>query len=114
MEETGTHQTDPQADRPAATDQTEPNAPLTALIGIGAAVSLFVIVVLLQALFYHSEAEETARKVIAATPEELAQLRAQQEEQLNSYRWVDEKKQIAAIPIDRAIKLIAGEAAARH
>jgi hypothetical protein len=87
----------------------EPNAPLTALIGIVFAIVLFVLVVLLQALFYRQEQEENVRKVVAVAPEELSQLRAQQEELLHSYKFLDPQKGVVAIPIDVAMDLVVKE-----
>jgi hypothetical protein len=90
----------------------EPNTPMTVLVGIGFALLLFLTVVILEAYFYRAEENENAKKVVAVAPEELAQLRAQHENQLNSYRWVDEKKGIVAIPIERAMKLVVRDLAA--
>ena len=89
----------------------EPNTQVTVLVGIVGAVLLFVLVVLLQAFFYHAERDEVARKVVAVAPEELSALRAQQLETLHSYRWVDEKTGVVAIPIERAIELLVQESA---
>jgi hypothetical protein len=88
----------------------EPNAPLTALVGIVSAIVLFVVVVLLQAFFYRAEQEENVRKVVAVAPQELSQLRAQQQELLHSYKVVDQQKGVVAIPIDLAMKLVVQEA----
>jgi len=88
----------------------EPNAPLTALVGIVFAIGLFVVVVLLQAFFYRAEQEENVRKVVAVAPQELSQLRAQQQELLHSYKVVDQQKGVVAIPIDLAMKLVVQEA----
>lgn len=88
----------------------EPNAPLTALVGIVFAIVLFVVVVLLQAFFYRAEQEENVRKVVAVAPQELLQLRAQQQELLHSYKVVDQQKGVVAIPIDLAMKLVVQEA----
>jgi hypothetical protein len=87
----------------------EPNAPLTALVGIVFAIVLFVVVVLLQAFFYRAEQEENVRKVVAVAPQELSQLRAQQQELLHSYKVVDQQKGVVAIPIDLAMKLMVRE-----
>ena len=87
----------------------DPNTQATVLIGIISAIMLFVVVVLLQALFYRVERGEVRRKVEAVIPEELARLRALQLDQLNSYRWVDQAAGIAAIPIDQAIRLVVQE-----
>ena len=84
----------------------EPNTPLTALVGIGFAVALFVLVVFLQAFFYQEQRAEHARKVVAVAPEELSQLRAKQLGELHGYRWVDEKAGVVAIPIGRAMDLV--------
>ena len=87
----------------------EPNAPLTALVGIVFAVLLFVVVVLLQVFFYRAEQQENVRKVVAVAPQELSQLRAQQEELLHSYKVIDPQKGVVAIPIDLAMKLVVVE-----
>ena len=87
----------------------EPNTPLTALVGIVFAILLFVVVVLLQAFFYRAEQQENVRKVVAVAPEQLSQLRAQQQELLHSYKLVDPGKGVVAIPIDLAMKLVVSE-----
>ena len=84
----------------------EPNTPLTALVGVVFAIVLFALVVFLQAFFYRQEAAEDARKAVAVPPEELSQLRAQQLETLHSYRYVDPRAGVVAIPIDRAMELV--------
>jgi hypothetical protein len=85
----------------------EPDTGLTAIIGVVFAILLFVVVVFLQAYFYRQSAQEHERKVVAVAPEELSQLRTQQEEVLHDYRWVDENKGVVAIPIERAMTLVA-------
>jgi len=87
----------------------EPNTPLTALVGIVFAILLFVVVVLLQAFFYRAEQQENERKVVAVAPEQLSQLRAQQQELLHSYKLIDPGKGVVAIPIDVAMGLVVSE-----
>jgi type II secretory pathway pseudopilin PulG len=87
----------------------EPNTPLTALVGIVFAILLFVVVVLLQAFFYRAEQQENERKVVAVAPEQLSQLRAQQQELLHSYKLIDPGKGVVAIPVDLAMKLVVSE-----
>jgi hypothetical protein len=87
----------------------EPNTPLTALVGIVFAILLFVVVVLLQAFFYRAEQQENVRKVVVVAPQELSQLRAQQEELLHSYKVIDPQKGVVAIPIDLAMKIVVRE-----
>ncbi len=84
----------------------DPNAAMTILVGISGAVVLFVIVVLLQAFFYRSEEAEQRKKVVNVQAETLADVRAQQQEVLNGYRWVDQQRGVVAIPIDRAMELM--------
>ena len=88
---------------------TEPNTSLTAVVGVVSAILLFAIVVTLQAFFYRSERAEDQRKVVAVAPEELSQLRAQQEELLHTYKWVDPAKGVVAIPIERAMEIVVKE-----
>ncbi len=90
-------------------EQQEPNTPLTAVVGLGFAILLFVVVVLLQALFYGAEQRENQRKVVAVAPQELSQLRAQQEELLHSYKVVDPQKGVVAIPVDLAMQILVRE-----
>jgi hypothetical protein len=84
----------------------EPNTPLTAVVGLVFAIVLFAMVVLLQAYFYRQDQRENVRKVVAVAPEELSQLRAQQQELLHSYKLLDPQKGVVAIPIDLAIGLV--------
>jgi hypothetical protein len=84
----------------------EPNTSLTAVIGLVFAILLFVVVVLLQAFFYSSEQKENQRKVVAIAPQELSQVRAQQQEKLGAYKLLDPQKGVVAIPIDRAEELL--------
>jgi hypothetical protein len=87
----------------------EPDTSLTAVVGIASAIVLFVVVVFLQAFFYHQEQDENARKVVAVAPEELSELRAQQQELLRSCRFIDPKQGVVAIPIERAMELVVRE-----
>ena len=85
----------------------DPNVPLSAVLGIIGAILLFVIIVLLQALFYTMEAAELERKVVSQPDQELARLRASQQERLGSYGWIDRSSGVVHIPIERAMELTA-------
>ena len=87
----------------------DPKSSPLAVIGVISAVLLIVIIVWLQAIFYRYEDAELRRKLYDQVPEELARLRAEQQEALYSYRWIDEKRGVVSIPIDRAMDLIAEE-----
>lgn len=84
----------------------DPDAALTAVVGIVGAVLLVVVVLVLQAYFYETESREAERKTVAPAFEELVAQRAEQQEQLNSYRWIDEKAGIVGLPIERAMELV--------
>jgi hypothetical protein len=84
----------------------DPKASLTLVAALVGAILVFVIIVALQAFFYRSEEAERAIKFYPVVPEELAKLRATQQEQLHTYRWVDRDRGIVAIPIDQAMELV--------
>jgi hypothetical protein len=90
-------------------DGGDPNTPLTVVVGLVGAILLFVAIVFLQAIFRHAEDAELARKVTSAPAAELESLRAEQLGRLNGYRVVDPQKGVVAIPIDRAMELVARE-----
>jgi len=87
----------------------DPNVPRSAVAGLVGAVLLFVIIVFLQALFFRMERAEVARKVDSERSEALAQLRAEQQEVLHSYKLVDPKAGVVHIPIERAMELEVAE-----
>jgi hypothetical protein len=91
-------------------DSSDPQAStIGLLIGVGAIV-VIAAVIGLQALFLRSEEGELVRKVEAQEPAELARLQAGQAEKLTAYRWVDARKGIVAIPIERAMEVAVAEA----
>ncbi len=95
-------------------EQEDPKALSILFVGLVSAVAVFLIVVLLQIVFYRMQEMETAKKVVSMAPEELATLRAQQQARLNGYGWVDEGAGVARIPVERAMELVADEQARRH
>jgi hypothetical protein len=86
---------------------------LIALVGVFAAVVLVVILVLLEAWFYtwrqDLAAERNASPPAFESP--LDQMLAEQQQQLDGYRWIDRKTNVRAIPIPRAMQLVAAEMA---
>ncbi len=89
----------------------DPNVQNSAVVGIISAILLFVVIVGLQALFFKMQRDELQTKVYRQSSEELRSLRAQQLEQLNSYGYVDQAAGAVHIPVERAMQLIAAEAA---
>jgi hypothetical protein len=90
----------------------DPVAPTTVVVGLVGAVLIFVVIVLLQALFQRAGETELARRVTSAVPAELESLRADQLGRLNGYRWVNPQKGIVAVPIDEAMELTVRDAGA--
>jgi len=87
----------------------DPNVAASAVVGIISAILLFVIIVMLQAVFYRAEQRELAKKVYSQPFEALQQLDATQLEQLNSYGWISQPDGVVHLPIERAMELMAAE-----
>ena len=87
----------------------DPNVAASAVVGIISAILLFVIIVMLQAVFYRAEQRELAKKVYSQPFEALQQLDATQLEQLNSYGWISQPEGVVHLPIERAMELMAAE-----
>jgi hypothetical protein len=85
------------------------NTPRIAVFGVLSAVGLFGILVGLQAMYLNMSDAEQNRKDVRSGPNALADQLAVQQTQLHSYHWVDEKKGIVAVPIDRAMDLVVNE-----
>ena len=87
----------------------DPDAAMTVAIGVLGALMIFLLIVGLQILYYHTQDQELATLVYSREPEELSLLRAKQEEQLHSYRWIDQAKGVVGIPIERAMELVVND-----
>jgi hypothetical protein len=59
--------------------------------------------------FIHEGQQEQA--VLARPSEELAALHAREDQQLKTYGYIDRKKGVVQIPLERAMELVAKEAA---
>ena len=85
------------------------NTPAIALVGFISALLLFAMIILLEVMFYRIEARDRYEKDFSQPPAELTSLVQQQQARLAEYRWIDEKKGVVAIPIDRAMELVVAE-----
>ena len=90
--------------------QDELRASPIVIVGIVGSVLVFVIIVLLTALFLWIEEAEIAEKTAGQAPSELRRSENEQLMILNDYGWVDQEKGLVRIPIDRAIELMLAEA----
>ena len=80
------------------------NLALIVTCGFVAAMLLIVLVIGIQAWFYHAHEAEFERKVVNTPYTELQSLKERQVGTLNSYRHVDQKQGLVQIPIEVAIK----------
>ena len=86
------------------------DVPLILATGAAGALLVLVIVVVLQALYYRSEDAEFRAKILSEPALQLRQLQVKQKEALTGYRILDPKQGVVAIPIERAMELVAAEA----
>ena len=87
----------------------DPDALTLATVGLAGTILVIVAVLFVQGLYESASRAEFDRKVVAASPEELRELRAAQLTRLHATGWVDKKNGIVAIPIERAMALLAAD-----
>ncbi len=83
-----------------------------ALAGLIGAIVTFAMILLLMVIYYRVDNQQTQIKQTDEPPAEWSNLKTAQEGKLASYRWVDPKRRIVAIPIDLAERLVTAEVAA--
>ena len=91
----------------------DPDARPVLLWGVLGSLVVVAIVIVLTALVFRTEQKLVEQRVFAVKYDEGQAELARQQAALHSYRWVDRKKGIVAIPIDRAIELTVREYTAR-
>ncbi len=64
---------------------------------------------LLQALFFQMERTELTKKQAEGANDALLVEQVLQRAGMNTYRWLDQEKDIVQIPIDRAMELVVQE-----
>lgn len=82
------------------------NTPLVAMIGFLSCILIFAIIVALTVLYNSALDREQYAKDTSQPYAELDSLLAAQRIKLVDYRWLDEKNQVVAIPIERAMQLV--------
>ncbi len=83
--------------------------PLIFTIGALFVILLFVSILLLQAYFYRAARQEYNTKVVVPRNEALVASLAGQQQQLHSYRWIDQENGVVGIPVQRAVELVIQE-----
>jgi hypothetical protein len=90
----------------------DPSAAPTAYVTAIFAVLVIISVVALNAYYGHVRAQETQRKLVDVPAEALQRMQAAQTEMISGYRVEDPGTGRVAIPIERAMELVAAELAA--
>lgn len=109
----------PKPDDSRLESQVEPDevdAGLLGVVGTFIAVVVVLIVVLLQAWFYNWRGNILEEQALPAGGPEtpLGQAMLEQQAHIGSYHWVNREAGIRAIPIDRAMEVLAREMAAHN
>lgn len=87
----------------------DPHAAPTVYVVAVLAVVLIGTIFALQGYFGRVTREENQLKVVDRPWIELEQVRAKQQALIEHYEWVDRKEGIVAIPVERAMDLVAAE-----
>ncbi|MBZ0267670.1 hypothetical protein K8I85_05910 [bacterium] len=87
----------------------DPNAAPTAYVVALLAVLLIGAVFALEGYFGRVTSEEAEGKLISLSYEELENVRAAQAALIHRTEWIDREAGIVAIPVDRAMELVAAE-----
>ena len=82
------------------------NTPRIAVLGFLGVLLLLAIIMLLQVVYYHVEAQQQWQKDVSQPAVELSNVLQEQQARLEAYRWVDQKKKTIAVPIARAMDLV--------
>ena len=98
----------------AAQPDTDTKAGSIVAVGLVGTLFLVVVVVALEALYFHVAETERIRKVVQAPYTELRRVQAEQLERLNGARAVEGRPGVVTIPIDRAMERIVEEGASRR
>jgi hypothetical protein len=98
----------------SSTNHDNPNLGPTAIVAFVFTLIVVVTVVGLQAYFFRAQTEELDTKVVERAPENRERVRTEQEVELSTYRWIDRNAGTVAIPIERAMDLVAAELASQE
>jgi hypothetical protein len=79
------------------------------VVGLLAVILTVDVVVGLQALYYWQLNRTETAEELFQPPKKLSSLQYAQQTQLSDYRVIDAKKEIVAIPINRAMDLVVAE-----
>lgn len=87
---------------------------MIAFVGIVGTIITFFTVFAVAALYYSFEKTENVKKVIEVPEINAESILANQAAALTEYRWIDQDKNIVAIPIDEAMQIVVQEEQAKQ
>lgn len=99
-------------DHPNPNPHDDPSVGPIAFYGLAGSLVFVAIVIWLAALVFSTQSELTAERVYRAEAQELVDLKSRQLANIHAYKIVDKSKGVVAIPIDRAMQIVAKELAA--
>ncbi|QDT45528.1 hypothetical protein Pan241w_56530 [Gimesia alba] len=87
---------------------------MIAYVGFVGTVVTFFLVFAIAALDMSFEKSENVEKVILVPEKNAESILANQAAALTEYRWIDQDKNIVAVPIDRAMEIVVQEEQAKQ
>ncbi|HMB67816.1 MAG TPA: hypothetical protein VKU85_00845 [bacterium] len=87
----------------------DPSASPTAVVVVVFTLLVVITILALQAYFTRVNTQQLETKVISRTPEEKAEVFAEQHRELSEYRWVDREQGVVGIPVEQAMKIVVAE-----
>lgn len=85
-----------------------------AVAGVASVIIVFVCIVGAQALFFDYRNREDVKKIIDSRNATYDSIIVEQKTRLQEYGWIDKEKQIVAIPIEEAMRIVVKEEAAKN
>ena len=102
------------SEKNAGFETTDPRSGAIALVGAGIVILLVLIIVSVEAYYDRVRDQQIFVKQLQPVSEDLKALRAREDTDLNSYRYIDRAKGSVRLPIDRAMDLLVEEAHAKR
>ncbi len=102
------------SEKAAGFETTEPPSGAIALVGAGIVIMLVLVIVGVEAYYDRVRDQQIFVKQLQPVSEDLKALRAREDTDLNSYRYIDRAKGSVRLPINRAMDLLVEEAHAKR
>jgi len=99
------------SEHPDGFDTSEPKGGFIAIFAVATVITLIATMLGIQYYFEQAKEEAVYHEVLAPESDQLKNLRATEDTQLNNYQYVDRAQGSVRLPIDRAMDLLAKEAA---